>query len=390
MKLQGSYNFIDGARRKISTPLPVQKIIKARAYLDFNKGKYAQAVCNNVCEIAHFSFEKLQSAFDWVTSNIAETDFALHFELIDTNQFSAQCEKTGDFPNRACVVSVSLGCVPSLVGITNRMLHLQKSGPMMLAMQLQGDGPLEKWDPMDEPVGITVYDYGNELNTCESTADAMVLMLFHEVSHALRGHPWIGGASGFDEEIHRRALESDADWYAGYLFTKYELKKLEAKLSSCADDFRQIALRLAVSTATLNFALQLHSDKSLPIYHLPYVRTLDNLYGAEAAWVEEKTPGDFRDLMNSAYDTLSLTDRIVSYALPQWIRRDAPESIIDEKERLQITEPALRSLYAEVSAMERGPVKRVHAKDYSQQAAWNSKVLLAQYRVSISMSPIPF
>lgn len=114
----------------------------------------------------------------------------------------------------------------------------------------------DKWHPTRNPVGRLVYDYGNERDTSTSTADSVQLLFFHEIAHALRGHAWINPQDGVGAAAHRRALESDADWCAGYLFVKHELLKLSAADRLVEENLTKLCERLAVASASLNWALQ--------------------------------------------------------------------------------------------------------------------------------------
>lgn len=217
--------------------------------------------------------------------------------------------------------------------------------------------PMEKWHPIRNPVGVLIYDYLRDRNTSTSTADTMLLLFFHEVAHALRGHAWIKARDGVSTGNHTRAKESDADWCAGYLFVKHELSKLILANGLNVENLSDLCDRLAVASASLNCAFQVKSDLFSGDYHLPHTRAMDNLSGAEIAWREFNISASFVDLFNNAYNQLTLLDPMLSQRLEQWIARDDPRNIADEAEKERVTDSIVRGFHEEALRFERGPIK---------------------------------
>ena len=361
--------FSDGFGIGPENAMSPEYVGEAIGYLQYNKPNNSLDPQHIVVHAANSTVIELTKAFKWITDELGDADLALDFKLDDTPYFFAQCRRTRDLPNRALTIYVGLGCIPVFVGITNRLLHMQNAGPIMLEAEMQGRlnmlMPMDKWHPKINPVGRLIYDYVNERNTSTSTVDSVLLIFFHEIAHALRGHAWIKPSSDVSEEAHRRALESDADWCAGYLFMKYELRKLSSEDRSVQKNLIEICERLAVASASLNCALQVKSDNASELYHLPYMRTRDNFFGAELAWHEFNLPHNFVDLINEAYGQLALLDKILAQRLEQWIAQDDPRNIADEAERQTITEPIVRGFHEEALQFERGPIK-------GARVLWNS------------------
>lgn len=365
-ELPGLAAFYDGFEIRPQNPMSPEFAGEAKTYLEYAKPNNAFDPQHVVLHAATVTINELQNAFNWVAGELTDTDLTLDFKLDDTPFFFAQCQPTSDRPNRALRIFVGLGCVPTLVGITNRVLHVQGAGPNVLEFEMQGRlsnlTSMDKWHPLSNPVGGLFYDYGKEYNTSTSTADSVLLLFFHEIAHALRGHSWIKRNANFSEEAHRRALESDADWCAGYLFVKYELLKLSAADRLVGENLTKLCERLAVASISLNTALQVKSDLSSELYHLPHIRTMDNSYGAELAWSEFDLSSRFIDLINEAYGQFTLLDRIFGPRLEQWVARDDPRNIADEAEMKALTEPIIRGFHEEALLLERGPIKGARAK----------------------------
>ena len=349
--------FSDGFGYTPVNAMSVEFADSASYYLNYNKGEFGAGADDIVVHAATTAIEQMREALTWVTGEIAEADFHFDLMLEDADVFWAGCKKISNPPKYAFIIYVSLGCIPVLVGITNRLLHMQKAGPIILAMEIQGDGPIDKWHPELNPVGRLMYDYVNLRNTSTTTADAIGLIFFHEIAHATRGHFWIDQNLEVNSLDHRRAMESDADWSAGYLFMKYELHKLGAENYNNQEALTEIIDRLAVASASLNFALQINDGNSGGSYHLPHTRTLDNFFGAETAWQELKLPYSFVDLINEAYGQLALVDKVVAARLDQWITRDDPRNLEDEAKKKTVTEPIVRGFHQQAVQLERGPVK---------------------------------
>lgn len=351
--------FSDGFGIKPENPMSPEYATDAVGYLHYDKSAPdAQQV---VSHAASLTVSRLTEAFQWIINELIDTDLTLDFMLDDSTPFFAQCTPTKSFPNRAITIYFGLGCIPVLVGITNRLLHMQKSGPIALEAEMQGRSstrlPEEKWHPKTNPVGVLYYDYGNERDTSTSTADAALLIFFHEVGHALRGHSWISPGNNDSKAAHRRSLESDADWCAGYLFMKYTLLNLSEEDRLDERKLSEVCECLAVASASLNCSLQTRSDNTSEQYHLPHIRNRDNSYGAELAWREQKLPFNFVHMINKAYGQLMLLDGILGHRLEQWVALDDPRNISDEEERKLLTESIVRNFHSKALGLERGPIK---------------------------------
>ena len=303
--------------------------------------------------------KKVQAAFEWIAADLAGSDLSIEIELDDLPRFFAQCRPTADFPHRVCKIYIGLACVPIFVGIMNRLRDLQDSGPLMLAMEVQGEGAFDTpWDPRIDPVGRSlIYDYAEDENTTTSTAKAMLLIFFHEAAHALRGHGWIPCDGEVSQEKHRRAIESDADWSAGYLYMKYALSQVSEEQMSDPLVLEKLTHDLALASSSLVFALQVHSDTEDQSYHLPHSRSMDIFNGAEIAWFEFNVPGDFVELLNNTANHLAVIDMIVSKRLEYWVQRDDPRHAIDEQEKYEVTIPICNGFSNKAALLERGVLK---------------------------------
>jgi hypothetical protein len=340
-------------------PMSPEYAADAKGYLRYEKPDDSIDSVNCVIHAAECSVTALKDAYKWVDQELGKSDLTLELKLDDSPGFFAQCCPASG-PNRGVTIYVGLGCVPVLVGITNRLLHMQISGPNLLEMELQGRftelTTSARWHPRTNPVGNLVYDYADERNTSSSTVDALLLIFFHEVAHALRGHLWVRPDADASGSAHRRALESDADYVAGYLFVQYQLDKLRRDSHNVDDYLTEMGERLAVASASLNCALQVWRSDTSEFYHLPHVRTRDNLYGAEEAWRRHNLSLDFLELINTAYSQLALLDRLLAPRMPQWVTQDDPRNLTDETERHSVTLPTIRALSEKLLPLEHGSV----------------------------------
>lgn len=351
----------DGLGNRPRNPMSLEYADEAKAYLGYKRPAEEPDAQHVVQHAAGLTITELQKAFEWVNNELNCTDITLDLKLDDTTFFFAQCQPTSREPDPAFTIYIGLGCIPAFVGITNRVLHMQNAGPLVLEFEMQGRlsafSSMEKWHPSRNPVGVLNYDYVRERNTSTSTADTTLLLFFHEVAHALRGHAWIKAREGVSIEAHSRAKESDADWCAGYLFVKHELTKLTLANALNEENLSDLCDRLAVASASLNCAFQVKSNLSSELYHLPHTRAMDNLYGAELAWREFNISVSFVDLINEAYGQLTLLDRMLSQRLEQWVARDDPRNIVDEAEKQTVTDQIVRGFHEEALRFERGPIK---------------------------------
>jgi Zn-dependent peptidase ImmA (M78 family) len=361
--------FSDGFGTGPENAMSPEYACDAIGYLQYQKPIGSIDPQHIVIHAANSAVSELKKPFKWIADELADADLTLDFMLDDTPYFFAQCTPTRGQPNRALTIYIGLGCIPVFVGITNRLLHFQKAGPLMLEAEMQGRLNIhmstEKWHPKSNPVGMLTYDYVDERNTSTSTVDAMLLIFFHEVAHALRGHAWIRPNSATNAKAHRRALESDADFCAGYLFMKYELQKLDNENRMGEEPLSELCQRLAVASASLNCALQVRINDASELYHLPHMRTRDNYFGAELAWNESKIEYDFVEFINDAYGQLGILDKIIAQRLSTWIAQDDPRNVSDENERKTTTELIVRGFHERALQLERGPIK-------GARILWNS------------------
>lgn len=351
----------DGIGNGPQNPISFEYASEAKAYLGYKRPDGEPHSQHIVLHAAEKTVSELEKAFEWVNSQLDCTNITIELKLDDTTYFFAQCQPRSREPEPAFRIYIGLGCIPAFVGISNRILQMQNAGPLMLEIEMQGlrsgFSSVAKWHPSDNPVGVLIYDYVRERNTSTSTADTTLLLFFHEVAHALRGHAWIQARDGVNIRAHKRAKESDADWCAGYLFVKHELAQLTKVDGLCVESLINLCDRLAVASASLNCVFQVKSDLSSQDYHLPYTRAMDNLSGAEIAWREFNISANFADLINKAYGQLVLLDGMLAQRLEQWVARDDPRQIADEAEKQSITDPIVRGFLEEALQYERGPIK---------------------------------
>jgi len=343
-------------------PMSPEYAADAEGYLRYKKPDDSIDSLDFVIHAAECSVTALKDALQWVNEEFGKSDLTLELKLDDSPGVFAQCCPVASVQGRAATIYVRLGCVPVLTGITNRLLHLQKSGPVLLEMELQGRltgfTASERWHPRTNPVGTLLNDYLSERNTSSSTADALLLIFFHEAAHALRGHLWIRPEPPAIASVHRRALESDADWAAGYLFVLYQLDKLKRENQILEDHLAEMGERLAIASASLNCTLQVWRSDTSNVYHLPHVRTRDNVYGAEEAWRTHNLPLDFLGLINTAYSQLVLLDRLVAPRMPEWVAQDDPRNLADDTEWRSVTLPTIRALDEQLLQLEYRSIKR--------------------------------
>ena len=352
---------VDGKRSRLPDRIFLEHGPAAQQYLTYptpKKGEEKRAEQDVVSVVAKCTCTEVETALTWVKSALRGTNLVIDFRFEDSTEFVAECKNTGTLAARSYGICIGLGCVPIFVGITNRLRHVLLHGPLLLEAEMQGHIPMlaDKWDPEHNPVGTLMYDWIDEPNTTTSTVDTMLLLFFHEIAHAVRGHFCVSRPVDFTPEAYRRALESDADWCAGYMFMKYEIENLKqsGKLDQNSPD--ALCSRLAVAAASLNCALQVEGNLESKAYHLPYNRTMDNLFGAAVAWHEFGLKASFDDRINDAIGRLIVVDKILAHRLAQWVRYDDPRNEVDQQERRTSTETITQAFHEEALKWERGPV----------------------------------
>ena len=138
----------------------------------------------------------------------------------DLNEFTAQAifpVETEDGFNISHIV-LSSWCIPVALGLANRL-----SASLRQPYALYGKEYIrqlnDQWDITHNPLGCIVYDVtGTNIfdETKQIAFDTVFLVYYHEHVHIWGGH----FQYQCENDRERRAMESDADYWAGYRFCK--------------------------------------------------------------------------------------------------------------------------------------------------------------------------
>lgn len=318
------------------------EVKNATNFLDYNKPN-PSFHSDLLASVAPRIIIELEECFEWVKASAAKDGARINFAVHDSGKWMAYVARQGE---RESDITIGLGCLPSLIGVANRLETALRFGPLSLLHDIRsGSRNTDGWNPLEDPMGILTYDHQGEpfRETTKIVTDAMMLILLHEASHACRGHMWIKklDLKITDDEL-RRALESDADWGAGYLFVMREVGKFIPKKPNDKEQ-EAIVLRLTLASQCQYIAFQILAAHSSKKYHLPYTRMMDTMLGADAAWLHFFGQHNFTQLINNSYSKAGEVEFLMPEIFPDWIELNSAASIEDQKLRNRLSLSILRS-----------------------------------------------
>jgi len=294
---------------------------------------------------------------DWLNEQCYDdkVQFILRFD--DHNAFDACIVKPviANSEWREYPIIVGLGCIPVLLSVANILSQLLDDQTLSNYYESM------KYTPIYGPMGMLTYDSIDEGNGFERTTqialDSLILVFLHEATHGCRGHLHFPRTNRpFKHIAYQKAMESDADWGAGYMFIKGLLAGLSPRTChSPTIESKEVAERLACASQTnlLGFQSTRKPDDSGFTYHLPYTRIRCTVFGAKLAWEESGTLGaDFFDAFYEALIKLCMSDELFRSACAGWVGHNDQLTEDDWGVRLAEVHTALAHLGA-------GPIKSV-------------------------------
>jgi hypothetical protein len=368
---EGALFIHDGQEKTSETIGPLfnsSEVHLAKKYIEYNKvGRSRHKEIVEQC--AKLTAAELSQWADWINDHAFDdkVNFTLTFE--DSNSFFALTSDRIATSSqwRDCAIVIGLGCIPLLIGIANR-ISLFGNGSTIATIVIENGFPgmfdIDKWDPIIDPVGELHADNGmtDFQKTLRITIDSLILIFLHEVAHACHAHCRF-------EKFHNRkldpkesrALESDADWCAGYLFTiglTQGIIRNESNLPLLSPE--ELKKRLAFSSHCTYQGFQAFQkpfDRNSP-YHLPNTRTHCTLSGAHVAWQESfGTSEDFEVSINRYLSLLFYPAFMCSDAFPEWISPDDEISRSDLKSYYSVSQSLTRDILKKLRHMECAPLK---------------------------------
>ena len=228
-----------------------------------------------------------------------------------------------------------------------------------------------RYTPIYGPMGMLTYDSLDEGNNFERTTrvalDSLILVFLHEATHGCRGHLHFPRTNRpFKHIAYQKAMESDADWGAGYMFVKGLLAGLSPRTGhSPTIDSKELAERLACASQTnlLGFQSTRKPDDSglaYQAYHLPYTRIRCTVFGAKLAWEESGTLGnDFFDAFYEALIKLYMSDELFRSACAGWVGHDEQLTKDDWGIHDHFTLARLADIHTELADLEAGPMRSI-------------------------------
>lgn len=280
----------------------------------------------------------------WVNELSQDEGWQIKLKLVDNPDYGATVtdHSVVDDESKVASVLISLGTIPVLIGVANRIV-MSRNGPLGMLHDFMPHGePGRQWNPVVDPMGYLCWEEDQTFNlTARIAVDSMVLMFLHEVTHAFRAHlhhPEVKKqASKVGDSVstlYRRAAESDADAGSGWLFVtgreRSDIKEASRNFSEADDDTVQ---RLVFGAMCNYVALQIRFKQNAPLprpYHFPVARERCTLYGGNVAWLKlDKGTEDFTSKVNLAYNQVGYFEQLVPTAIKNWVSRASPEAIAD-------------------------------------------------------------
>lgn len=221
-------NIHDGSRGHIELPgrTLLEQVSNAAQFVNCESGEYSRHA-PLLREIAGQSAVVLSNCNDWINSVISDHKQTIDIFFSDGTMFNA---RAGRYKCEAGTwqwgVEINLGSIARLLGCANRVLQMMDDNYLLTGNASAFGSPRSlDWDPLGDPVGIltTTEQYDLE-SSFRLTVQALQLVYFHEVAHILSAHPYVPIMSEplrSDYALYRRAVESEADFGAGWLYTWY-------------------------------------------------------------------------------------------------------------------------------------------------------------------------
>lgn len=291
-------NIHDGSRGHIALPgeTLLDQVSNAAQFVNCESGEYS---CHAplLREIAAQSAVVLSNCNDWINSVISEHKQTINIFFSDGTMFNA---RAGRYKCEAGTlqwgVEINLGSIARLLGCANRVLQMMDNNYLLTGDASAFGSPYSlDWDPIGDPMGTLVMTEQYDLESSfRLTVQALQLVYFHEIAHILSAHPYLPIMREdyhSDYALYRRAVESEADFSAGWLYTWYTEDHLIASGAPDERNQEQHVKELVMAAMTTYIAFQLSSNPAVAgkEYHLPPTRVSCILSGA-ASWFKNFSP----------------------------------------------------------------------------------------------------
>jgi hypothetical protein len=354
------------------------KILTGINYLQYNRSG-PSAHEEILKEIAVQAAGELQEWVDWL-NQVAASD-SVRFTLVfnDTSVFNASIKNISAFGSewREFAIIINLGCLPFLLGAGNRLAGMLRQRDQLPEVEQFLDR-YQGWDPAMDPVGMLTLEPGefNLHKTTRIVLDALILILLHEATHGCRGH--LSLPKIFREAfIYRRALESEADWGAGYLFIRGMASGVgSSNFSPNNLNFRLVGRLVHAATCNyLGFQSQLTpSAAGTSLYYLPHTRSDCTYDGAQLAWLEATNmKTDISGSINTTLLEFLYVEMVFSNLYPGWISHADDRSKNDKEHHRRYTNYILYKLVAQLAPKSAAPLKGKLRQMHSSE--WDALML---------------
>ncbi|MFC5514104.1 hypothetical protein ACFPOU_23665 [Massilia jejuensis] len=346
------YSHIDGSSGRDIELQPgtlKDQLAEASQYLQYSS-VHVPIHSDNIKWVAYQAAAELEKAVEWLNEASNQDDLYFRVGFSDGNNFGARIDenRARNSSIRDCLITIRLGSIPLLIGIGNRLNTLSQS-PLLASIMLghsDRDFGVIPFDPEIDPIGSTVWEQDTQSgmdHTLANVVNALLLMFFHEASHGCAAHGYIWNKRKDDllEAQYHRAMEMEADWGAGMLYVKY-------RSATSNYDARTLCKQLLYGSQCNYLGLQIARGLTGgpdTHYHLPHTRTHCTLYGAQQAW-EAITCFDqsFVDLINEAYASIDLVEKLFSKKIKGWLSYDNARSERDMAGSRSISRPMIDEL----------------------------------------------
>jgi hypothetical protein len=320
-----------------------------------------------VRDVAKRAAVELVQWVDWLNEQCYDdkVQFILRFD--DHNAFDACIVKPviANSEWREYPIIVGLGCIPVLLSVANILSQL------LYDTTFSGYYEFMRYTRIYGPMGMLTYDSIDDGNGFERTTrialDALILVFLHEATHGCRGHLHFPQTKRpFKHISYQKAMESDADWGAGYMFVKGLLAGLSPRTGhSATTESKELAERLAcaIQTNLLGFQSTRKPDESglvYQAYHLPYTRIRCTVFGAKLAWEKSGTLGvDFFATFYEGLIKLYRSDDLFRSACAGWVGHDEQLTKDDWGIHDYFTLARLAEVHIALAHLEAGPMRSI-------------------------------
>jgi hypothetical protein len=292
--------------------------------------------------------ERLEKALKWAFRAHKKQSSVPTLLFLDSYKYRsyARLRPDGATPE----IIMNLGCISELFGWAIRyLIAFRKGNSGSWDTQYEH----ENWERLEDRVGELSYPVGEGFHeTNELVLDALVLQLLHEVAHIVCGHlPHIEslGRNNSRYPFDRRALELEADIFAGWMYCHYwaECKgRRDVVICTFQNLKMDVAENFALVTSITNSALQTnHVLQGSRLYHLPRNRVRAMNFSATifSGWKDSSyhVNQKFSDDMNQAlYRCIEFAFWPERGLYPHWIGLDFLDS--NDRELITADENAMR------------------------------------------------